>query len=37
MAETSAEVLAQVVDVNLTGTLNVARAAYPFLRQSRAR
>ena len=35
VAETSAEVLAQVVDVNLTGTLNVARAAYPFLRQSR--
>jgi 2-C-methyl-D-erythritol 4-phosphate cytidylyltransferase len=24
-----------VVDVNLTGTLNVARAAYPFLRESR--
>jgi ribitol-5-phosphate 2-dehydrogenase (NADP+) / D-ribitol-5-phosphate cytidylyltransferase len=35
LAETSAEELAHVVDVNLTGTLNVARAAYPFLRSSR--
>ena len=35
VAETAAEVLADVVDVNLTGTLNVARAAYPFLRRSR--
>ncbi|HEY4188959.1 MAG TPA: bifunctional cytidylyltransferase/SDR family oxidoreductase [Candidatus Limnocylindrales bacterium] len=35
VADTAADVLAHVVDVNLTGTLNVARAAYPFLRQSR--
>ena len=27
--------LAEVIDVNLTGTLNVARAAYPFLRAGR--
>ena len=27
--------LAEVIDVNLTGTLNVARAAYPHLRKSR--
>ncbi len=27
--------LAEVIDVNLTGTLNVARAAYPHLRASR--
>jgi 2-C-methyl-D-erythritol 4-phosphate cytidylyltransferase len=27
--------LAQVIDVNLTGSLNVARAAYPHLRESR--
>ena len=26
--------LAEVIDVNLTGTLNVARAAYPHLRAS---
>jgi ribitol-5-phosphate 2-dehydrogenase (NADP+) / D-ribitol-5-phosphate cytidylyltransferase len=30
--ETAAEDLAEVIDVNLTGTLNVARAAYPHLR-----
>jgi ribitol-5-phosphate 2-dehydrogenase (NADP+) / D-ribitol-5-phosphate cytidylyltransferase len=27
--------LAEVIDVNVTGTLNVARAAFPFLRASR--
>lgn len=27
--------LAEVIDVNLTGSLNVARAAYPFLAESR--
>jgi 2-C-methyl-D-erythritol 4-phosphate cytidylyltransferase len=35
VAETASAELAEVVDINLTGTLNVARAAYPFLRQSR--
>ena len=33
--KTAADELAEVVDVNLTGTLNVARAAYPWLRRSR--
>ncbi len=31
--DTPPEVLAEVVDVNVTGTLNVARAAYPYLRE----
>ena len=35
VATTAAHELAEVVDVNLTGTLNVARAAYPWLRRSR--
>ncbi len=35
LAEASAEELAEVVDVNLTGSLNVARAAYPYLREAR--
>ncbi len=35
LSETSAAELAEVVDVNLTGTLNVARAAYPYLRETR--
>jgi 2-C-methyl-D-erythritol 4-phosphate cytidylyltransferase len=35
LAETPAAELAEVVDVNLTGTLHVARAAYPHLRASR--
>ena len=35
LVETAAEDVAEVIDVNLTGTLNVARAAYPHLRQSR--
>lgn len=35
LAETPAPELAEVVDVNLTGTLHVARAAYPHLRASR--
>lgn len=34
VAETSPAELAEVIDVNLTGTLNVARAAYPHLRDS---
>ncbi len=34
LATTDPAVLAQVVDVNLTGSLNVARAAYPFLSES---
>ncbi len=29
------EQLAEVIDVNVTGTLNVARAAFPYLRESR--
>jgi 2-C-methyl-D-erythritol 4-phosphate cytidylyltransferase len=33
--ETSPEQLAEVVDVNVTGTLNVARAAHPYLRDRR--
>lgn len=35
VADCSAEELAEIIDVNLTGTLNVARAAYPHLRASR--
>ena len=35
VAETSPAELAEVIDVNLTGTLNVARAAYPHLRRTR--
>ena len=35
LAETDPAVVAQVIDVNLTGSLNVARAAYPYLRESR--
>ena len=34
-AEASADELAEVIDVNVTGTLSVARAAYPHLRASR--
>jgi 2-C-methyl-D-erythritol 4-phosphate cytidylyltransferase len=33
--DTSPEDLAQVIDVNVTGTLNVARAAHPHLRERR--
>ncbi|MEO5884483.1 MAG: SDR family oxidoreductase, partial [Candidatus Limnocylindrales bacterium] len=33
--ETDPEDLAEIIDVNLTGSLNVARAAYPHLRASR--
>jgi ribitol-5-phosphate 2-dehydrogenase (NADP+) / D-ribitol-5-phosphate cytidylyltransferase len=35
VAVTSAAELAEVIDVNLTGSLLVARAAYPYLRESR--
>jgi 2-C-methyl-D-erythritol 4-phosphate cytidylyltransferase len=35
VAATSAAELAEVIDVNLTGSLLVARAAYPYLRESR--
>lgn len=35
LAATDPAELAQVIDVNLTGSLNVARAAYPHLRDSR--
>lgn len=35
VADCSAAELIEVIDVNLTGTLNVARAAYPHLRASR--
>jgi len=35
VADCSAASLAEIIDVNLTGTLNVARAAYPHLRASR--
>jgi 2-C-methyl-D-erythritol 4-phosphate cytidylyltransferase len=35
LASTPAEELAEVVDVNLTGALHVARAAFPYLRRSR--
>ena len=34
LAETDPGSFAEVIDVNLTGSLNVARAAYPFLRES---
>jgi 2-C-methyl-D-erythritol 4-phosphate cytidylyltransferase len=34
VAATSAAALAEVIDVNLTGSLLVARAAYPYLRAS---
>jgi 2-C-methyl-D-erythritol 4-phosphate cytidylyltransferase len=33
--ETSPDELAEVIDVNVTGTLNVARAAHPYLRENR--
>jgi 2-C-methyl-D-erythritol 4-phosphate cytidylyltransferase len=35
LADTDPAVVAQVIDVNITGSLNVARAAYPYLRESR--
>lgn len=35
LAGTDPAVVAEVVDINLTGSLNVARAAHPFLRESR--
>jgi ribitol-5-phosphate 2-dehydrogenase (NADP+) / D-ribitol-5-phosphate cytidylyltransferase len=35
LVETDASELAEVVDVNLTGSLNVARSAYPYLRAAR--
>ena len=35
LAETRVVDMAEVIDVNLTGTLNVARAAYPHLRATR--
>jgi ribitol-5-phosphate 2-dehydrogenase (NADP+) / D-ribitol-5-phosphate cytidylyltransferase len=35
LTETSVEDVVEVVDVNLTGALNVARAAHPFLRRTR--
>lgn len=35
VAERTSAELAEIIDVNLTGTLHVARAAYPFLRASR--
>ncbi len=35
VGDTAPSSLAEVVDVNLTGTLNVAHAAYPHLRESR--
>ena len=35
LVDTAAEDVAEVIDVNLTGTLNVARAAYPHLCLSR--
>ena len=35
VAETGPAEIAEVIDVNLTGTLNVARAAYPHLCRSR--
>lgn len=35
LAETEPADLAEVIEVNLTGSLNVARAAYPYLRDSR--
>ena len=33
VAETSPDELAKVIDVNVNGTLNVARAAHPYLRE----
>jgi 2-C-methyl-D-erythritol 4-phosphate cytidylyltransferase len=35
LAATSPAEIAEVIDANVTGTLNVARAAYPFLKASR--
>ncbi len=35
LAATDPAEIAEVIDVNLTGTLNVARAAYPYLRDAR--
>lgn len=35
LVDTDPAVVAKVIDVNLTGSLNVARAAYPYLRESR--
>lgn len=35
LADTDPAVVAEVIEVNLTGSLNVARAAYPHLRASR--
>ncbi len=35
LVETSPASIAEVIDVNLTGSLNVARAAHPYLRVSR--
>ena len=35
LVETDPATIAEVIDVNLTGTLNVARAAHPYLRVSR--
>ncbi|MFL5757567.1 MAG: SDR family NAD(P)-dependent oxidoreductase, partial [Chloroflexota bacterium] len=35
VADCTAAELAEIIDVNLTGTLNVARAAYPHLRRSK--
>jgi ribitol-5-phosphate 2-dehydrogenase (NADP+) / D-ribitol-5-phosphate cytidylyltransferase len=35
LAEMSAAQLAEIIEVNLTGTLNVARASYPYLRTTR--
>ncbi len=35
LADTSSSALAEVIDVNLTGTLNVARAVYPYLRAAK--
>lgn len=34
LADTDPATFTEVVDVNLTGSLNVARAAYPYLRES---
>ncbi len=34
VSETQPEELAEIIDVNLTGSLNVARAAYPHLRDA---
>ncbi len=34
VAERSAEELVEIIDVNFTGTLHVARSAYPYLRDS---